>query len=124
MLTHAQIAHYLIADGLATTESIVDGNLEEVEATRRNSNFKVVSDRGPSYLLKQLKESSTGDTVANEARVYRFLQDMSAGDAILRYIPRVVKYDAEQRVLVVELLRNSKDLYEHCQRYDRVPVIA
>jgi hypothetical protein len=40
MLTQTQIAHYLIADGLASTQSIVDGDFEVVEATRRNCNFK------------------------------------------------------------------------------------
>src|SRR5690349_12171163 len=104
MLNQAQIAHYLIGDGLASTESIIDGDFEVVEAARRNSNFKVVSDRGPSYLLKQLKDPSAGETLANEARVYQFLKKLSAGDAILRYIPRVLKYDAGQGMLIVELL--------------------
>jgi serine/threonine protein kinase len=122
VLTQAQIAHYLVADGLASAESITDGDFEVVEASRRNSNFKVVSDRGPSYLLKQLKEASAGDSVSNEARVYRLLQEISAGDTLLRYIPRVVNYDSNQGMLVVELLRNSRDLYEHCQRCDRIPV--
>jgi hypothetical protein len=124
MLTQAQIAHYLIADGLASTESIIDGDFEVVEATRRNSNFKVVSNRGPSYMLKQLKDLSAGETVANEDRVYRFLQEVSTGDTLLRYLPRVLKYDSGRGMLIVELLRNSSDLYEHCQRYDRVPVDA
>jgi hypothetical protein len=75
-------------------------------------------------LLKQLKDPSAGETVANEARVYRFLQDVSAGDTLLRYLPRVLKYDSGRGMLVVELLRSSKDLFEHCQRHDRVPVDA
>src|SRR5438552_17861227 len=73
MLTQAQIAHYLVRDGLVSAESIVDSDFEVVEASRRNRNCKVVSDRGPSYLLKQLKETSAGDTVANESRVYSLL---------------------------------------------------
>jgi hypothetical protein len=124
MLTQAQMAHYLIADGLTSAESIIDGDFEVIEASRRNSNFKVVSDCGPSYFLKQLKEVSSGDTVANEARICRFLQDVSADDDFLRYIPRVVKYDSDHGILVVELLRNARDLHEQCERSDRIPVSA
>jgi aminoglycoside phosphotransferase (APT) family kinase protein len=122
MLTQAQIAHYLVAGGFSSAESIVEGDFEVLEASRRNSNFKVVSNRGPSYLLKQLKDASAGETLANEARVYRFLQEVCTDDTLLRYIPHILQYDSGQGMLVVELLRNSRDLYEHCDRFDRIPV--
>ena len=122
MLTQAQIAHYLVAGGFSSAESIVDGDFEVMEASRRNSNFKVVTNRGPSYLLKQLKDASAGETVANEARVYRFFQKVSTDGALLGYVPRVLQYDSDQGMLIVELLRNSRDLYEHCDRFDRIPV--
>lgn len=124
MLTQAQIAHYLVGTGLTSVDSIVDTDFEVVEASRRNRNCKVVSDRGPSYLLKQLKEASAGDTVANEARVYNLLQKVSTGNALLRHIPRLVRYDASHGILIVDLLRNARDLHEHSQRYDRIPVVA
>ena len=124
MLTQAQIAHYLVADSLASAESIIDGDFEVMEASRRNRNFKVLSDRGPSYLLKQQRDASSWDSVANEARVYRFLQEESAGDVLLRYIPRVVKYEPSEGMLIVELLRNSSDLFEYCQKCNRIPVRA
>ena len=124
MLTQAQIAHYLVGNGLASAESIVDTDFEVVEASRRNRNCKVVSDRGQSYLLKQLKEASAGDTVANEARVYSLLQKVFTTNALLRHIPRMVKYDASHGILIVDLLRNARDLHEHCQRCDRIPVGA
>lgn len=98
VLTQAQIAHYLVDEGLISPESIVNGDLEVAEVSRRNYNSKIVSDRGPFYLLKQLKDDSVGQTVANEALACRLLEGLSTGNALRRYIPRVVKYDSDHGI--------------------------
>jgi hypothetical protein len=124
MLTQAEIVHYLVGAGHTSPESIVNCNFDIIEASHRNCNFKIVSDHGPSYFLKQLKDTSAGETVANEARTYRLLQEVSTGETLLHHIPHVVKYDSDQGILIVELQRNSRDLYQHCERCGRIPIGA
>jgi hypothetical protein len=49
---------YLLAHDLVTVASIVDGDLEIVDAGRRNQNLKVIRRRGPSFLVKQPGEGT------------------------------------------------------------------
>ena len=51
-LTPEEIAPYLIESGLISARSMVEGDLVVLEdASLRNSNFKVVRERGASYLI-------------------------------------------------------------------------
>ncbi|MFQ6114058.1 MAG: hypothetical protein ACE5NG_08195 [bacterium] len=74
MLTQLEIVPYLLRRALINPDSIVFGDLIVVDASRRNRNFKVMSERGPCYLLKQGVGQEGIATVAHEASVYKLLQ--------------------------------------------------
>ena len=49
MLTQVEVVPYLLQHNLISTASIVESDLLVADASRRNRNFKVISERGPSY---------------------------------------------------------------------------
>jgi|SRR5215217_5938183 len=125
MLTQDEVAPYLLGRKLVSAESIVEGDLAVVDASRRNRNFKVLSERGPSYLLKQGLGPEGRATVAHEAAVYDLLlraKDDNGGLTLNDYLPRCYAYDTEEHVLVLELLRDAQDLVEYHTRRGRFSV--
>jgi hypothetical protein len=124
MLTQDEIAPYLLERKLVSAESIVEGDLAVVDASRRNRNFKVLSERGPSYLLKQGLGPEGRATVAHEAAVYDLLlrAEDDSGGLNNGYLPRCYAYDTKEHVLVLELLRDAQDLWEYHTRRGRFSV--
>jgi aminoglycoside phosphotransferase (APT) family kinase protein len=119
MLTQGEVVPYLLRRRLIRPESVLEGDLVVVDASRRNRDFKVVSERGPSYLLKQGVGSAT---VAHEARMYLYFHSAPAGEALRPYLPRCFGYDDEARILVLELVRDAESLREHHVRRRRFSV--
>ena len=109
MLTQQEIPAYMLQQHLISAESIVDGDFAVVEVSRRNQNFKVVSEGATSYQLKQETPGSGIRTVAHEAAVYDVLHSTSAG-ALRRYVPVVYQYDAREDLLILELVPGAEDL--------------
>jgi Phosphotransferase enzyme family len=124
MLTQDEITPYLLERKLVSAESIVEGDLAVVDASRRNRNFKVLSERGPSYLLKQGLGPEGRATVAHEAAVYDLLSraEDDSGGLNNGYLPRCYAYDTKEHVLVLELLRDAQDLGEYHTRRGRFSV--
>jgi thiamine kinase-like enzyme len=112
MLTRPEVVPYLLRRGLIGAESVVDGDLEIVDASRRNHNFGILRKRGPSYLLKQGTDDERKETIANEALVYSSLR-------LDPYLPRLVHYDSGEHVLVLEYLTDARDLHDHQVRTGR-----
>lgn len=84
-----------------------------MDVSRRNRNYKVVSERGPSYLLKQGIGPEGRATLANEAAVYQLLQSDRSTHGLDCYLPRCYGYDPEEHILILELVRNGRDLREY-----------
>lgn len=110
MLTQADVLPYLIDRGLLGLESLVDGGIMALDVSRRNRNYKVVSSRGPSYLLKQGISPESAATVAREAALYSHLAASPETAALWPYLPRCYGYDAERRILILELVQGAADL--------------
>jgi hypothetical protein len=110
MLAARDVATYLLERQLINEQAIVDGNLTVIDASRRNSNFKVITEDGPSYLLKQGIGANSIATVAHEAALYqRFHADSQYHD-LAGYLPHYYAYDPDQHVLIVELFRDAQDM--------------
>src|SRR5438094_8743887 len=109
MLTHRGVASYLLDRNLISPESIVTDDLVVTDVSQRNRNFKVISQDGPCYLLKQGVDREGIGTVAHEADVYQFLQSHSQ-NRFDRYLPRLCGYDSEENILIVEFLRHTQNL--------------
>jgi len=112
MLTRSEVVPYLLRRGLVGAESVVDGDLTIVDASRRNHNFGILRERGPSYLLKQGTDAERKATIANEALVYSSLQ-------LDPYLPRLVHYDSDEHILILEYLTGARNLHEHQMRTGR-----
>ena len=116
MLTQQEIPAYMLQRHLISAESFVDGDIAVVEASRRNQNFKVVSEHATSYQLKQGAPGSGIRTVAHEAAVYEVLHSTSAGAELRPYVPVVYRYDAREDLLILELIPGAEDLYQYHAR--------
>jgi thiamine kinase-like enzyme len=113
VLTQSEIVPYLLAHRLVSAESIVEGDLVVMDASRRNRNYKVISERGPSYLLKQGIGPEGRATLANEMAVYQLIQSDRSAHELERFLPHYYGYDPEEHILILELVRNGKDLREY-----------
>ena len=122
MLAQSRVAYYMLGENLISPERVVDCDLRVTEASSRNRNFMALSEHGASYLLKQGIDAHGVETIAHESRVYRFLQDVPGSEKFRRFLPRFVKYDASQKILVLELLREAQDFHEYHTRNARFSV--
>lgn len=118
MLTQENLVAYLLRRGLIDVEAIVGSDLEILDVSRRNRNFKVLSRRGPSYLLKQGIGPDGMRTVAHEAHILRGIDAIDAG-ALRRCVPRCVDYDADEQVLITQLFPDAQSLHQYYARRRR-----
>jgi 5-methylthioribose kinase len=119
VFTHIDLLKYLLRRKIITAESVIDGNLRIIEASRRNHNFGILSKHSPSYLLKQGVDSARRATVANEAKLYELFHPADGVDAFAHYVPACLGYDLEEHVLVLEFLLDLDNLQRHHMRCGR-----
>jgi aminoglycoside phosphotransferase (APT) family kinase protein len=125
-----EITKYLLAQELISRGRIVAGDLALIDASRRNSNVRVVSEAGPSYFLKQetrarAKADGGFASIAYEAKVYRLLARILGANTFSSYLPRYYRFDQEEQLLVLENLAGSISLSEWHSRHGRFsPSIA
>jgi Phosphotransferase enzyme family len=115
MLNQSEVPHYLLQRDFITAASIVDEDLRVVEASRRNRNFKVIAERGPSYLLKQGLGTGRRATVAHESDLYRYMES-AAGEAFRPYLPGYHHFDSADSILLLEFITNAQDIREYHTR--------
>jgi hypothetical protein len=106
---------------LIRPETIVECDLEIVDTSRRNRNYRVVSQNSRSYLLKQgIADGAT--TVACEAATLCDLLSDQRMEGLRRYLPAYYGFDPERGVLILELLRHAESLREYHFRLGRFPL--
>jgi Ser/Thr protein kinase RdoA (MazF antagonist) len=119
VLGQKDVARYLLDRGLLGPEAVLDGNLVISDASSRNWDFRVETEKGPCYLLKQGASPEGVATVAHEAGVY---QQLARGpDGVAALLPRFYRYDTAEGVLVLELVRDAEDLRSLQLRTGRFP---
>jgi hypothetical protein len=120
MLTTDTAALYLLERGLLEARSVVEGDVLVLDSSRRNSNFRIISRRAPSYLIKQGFGTSRVAGIANESAIYRLLQ-LQAGlqPGLDRYLPVLRFHDSEEHLLITDLLPDGQNLAEHQLRTGR-----
>jgi hypothetical protein len=122
MLTHSEVATYLRGQGLLDARAVVAGNVEILDSTRRNICFEVVSARAPSYLLKQGPDAERTARVAYEAAMYTWLHSAPQARRVRSYLAALHRYDAQDQVLVLELLPQALTLGAYHQRRGQFPL--
>ena len=120
MLNTDTATPYLLAQGLLDIEAIIDGELTIVSAARRNRNMRVEGPAGAGYLIKQPDDSAQDSyrTIQCEGAFYAFCQQQTETTALSRLLPRLVRFDTEGTLLVLELLRNATPLWQYYWTHD------
>jgi aminoglycoside phosphotransferase (APT) family kinase protein len=121
MLTQSEAVAYLLKRKLVNSTCVVESDLLVVDASRRNRNYKVMCESGPSYLLKQGVGPSGIATVAYEAMVYRIIQSERNRVEFGHYLPLFYCYDSEEKILILELLRGAQDVRDYHTQCGCVP---
>lgn len=106
-LTLAECLPILLRHRLISPSSLVNGQVVVEDTSSRNSNRRVSRQRGAHYLLKQSTGTGQDATVRREALIYRSLSE------IPQFAPNLVRffgYDTEKQVLILEYLRDVRDL--------------
>lgn len=112
MLTEFEAVQYLSQQGYLTPEAILNTDFAIKNASRRNHNFKIISEGHPSYLLKQGIGPEGSTTVAHEADICLFLQ-ANAPPAFTRHLAHCYPYDADRRILLFGLIDKAQGLGEY-----------
>ena len=116
MLAQSEVAPYLLQRQFISALSIVQGDLTVVDVSRRNRNFKVISEQGPCYLLKQGVGAEGIATIAHEAAIYQWLQSIPESKELRGYLPHYYGYDPQEHLLILEFLRGAQDCREYHTR--------
>jgi thiamine kinase-like enzyme len=118
VLNEAEVIPYLLTRGLITPKCVVEGNVAILDTSRRNHNFKVISPAG-CYLLKQAVGLDRAETISHEAGVLQILSLQGRRNELARYLPKFYAYDAEQHILILELVQGVETLREQHERSGR-----
>ena len=121
MLGPREVVAYLQARGYLTTSGIVLDGITIEDASRRNSNLKVLRLRGMCYFLKQARDADAAAHLAHEASIYQILRSDVCQDSFGRCVPKFLGYDSNKHILVLEFIRRSHSLREHHTLKRRFP---
>lgn len=123
ILTASNIVYYLIDRGLVTPASVVDGDFMVIDTSRRNRNFKVLRKNSPGYFVKQIQywEPQAISSLQREATCYWLARHDPDFTPLAALLPKSYQYDAENSILVLELLPQGENLSEYHRRLGQFP---
>lgn len=123
-LTASNLAHYLLAQGLVSPATVVNGDFMVVEVGRRNRNYKVILANGAGLFVKQIKDfdAMAISTLQREAACYRIAQSNAAYKELAAVMTRLIEHDASRHCLIVELISGGENLNEYFARTRSFPV--
>jgi hypothetical protein len=115
LITRNNVCHYLIAKGLISADSVVDGDFAVIDVSGRNRNLKILRGRHPGFFVKQIQnwDPRTVAMLQCETACYWLASNDSPFTALADLLPEFYWYDPERHILITELLDNSENLYEH-----------
>lgn len=105
----------LLAAGLLSTRTVVDGSLRVSRAAGRNVNLTVTTGDGPSYLVKY----GRGDGGRREAAAYGFLSTVASRE-VRDALPLVVTHATQDSMLVLEHVSGPNLRGHHAGRARRL----
>lgn len=103
---------HLLRRKILSEETAVSGVLRCRDISRRNTNLLVEVGDEPAYVLKHGTDAERRAAIHDEAIVYRFFNDLFPG----RLLPRLIDYDPEQFILVIEYVKRSMTLLEYSSK--------
>jgi hypothetical protein len=119
-LTASNLVFHLIARGVITSESVVEGNFTLIEMGRRNRNFKVIRNSLPGLFVKQIKTSDQQaiSTLQREATFYQRVKESPQFSFLKGLVPEFIDYDPTRYALIIDLLSKSESVAEYQRRVD------
>lgn len=120
MLNQYEVVSYLLQHKLLSPAQVVAGDLKVADVSRRHRNYKITSSLGAGYVLKQGVGQDRIAAIGREAATYQFLDSGIKG--LSRYLPRFCAYDAEERVLILELVDGAQNLREYHLHHGYFPI--
>jgi hypothetical protein len=113
-LTATNLYSYLEDVGLASSKDVVDSGLAVSEAGRRNRNFRIQKSAGTSLFVKQVPAviAETRLSFLREAACSQLAIESPDLAALAAVMPRLVRYDEKQQVLVFELIEDGRSAAE------------
>lgn len=115
MINIDNVASYLLEKELITTESIVNGDLKMIDASRKNRNVKALRRKGTSYLLKQpnISDQYSKYTIQREAKLYNLIQNEIAFIDLRSIMPNFFYFDTQMNILIIEYVENAQSLNDY-----------
>jgi hypothetical protein len=113
---------YLLSRGLVKEAVIAAGDLSVTETRSLNTSFRVVSRKGPCYLLKHGGAGVGSSRLAIEASAYACLAGQEPAMLLSRFVPRFYAYAPGLDLLTLELFPDAETLLDYHLRTGRFPV--
>ena len=122
IITSRNLLRHLLARGLVSSDSVVDGDLVIVDATGRNRNFKVIRKHSPSFFVKQVRNwnSQAVAMLQCEAACYFLARSDPDFIALAPLIPELYDFDPDRQTLTTAFISDGEDLWEHLRRTGRI----
>ena len=113
MNAHA-VAGLLINKGLVSTDSIVNGEFQVTDVSRRNRNYRVDRGNSEGYFIKQLQshDPQAAASFRCEAAVHWLAQNDPDFKVLNDLSPHCQGYDPTNNLIVTDLIGNAKTLSE------------
>lgn len=98
---------YLLEFKLIDTKSIVDGDLQIFDASRKNRNIRVMRKNNTSFLLKQSSQTDINSsiTLKREALLYALMQNDDDFSSLVDLAPRIYDFDEDKNILITEFVK-------------------
>lgn len=112
MLEPRDVVSYLQAQGYLRINGAALRDITIEDASRKNSNWKVLRPTGMCYFVKQARGTEDVADLAHEASIYQFFRANPRQGLVRDAVPKFRGYDASRNILVVEFYRKSLSLRE------------
>lgn len=111
---------YLLARGLVTPETVLEGELLIASAARRNRNLRVSRKDGAGFLIKQPDDPAHGAayTLRCEAAFYSFCAAEPAAAELTALLPRLVYFDPDRALVALELYEEAETLWRYYAKFE------
>jgi len=126
IITSRNLLRHLLARGLVSVDSVVDGDLIVVDASGRNRNFKVIRKHSPSFFVKQIRNwnDQAVAMLQCEAACYWLAKNDPDFIALEPLIPELYDFDQDRQALTTALISDGEDLLEHLRRSGKISTLT
>jgi len=116
-VTAREIVHYLLDGGLLPHSAVASGDVIVVEDARRHFNYTILRRDAPGLFIKRVQagQPHATATLHREASFYALVNGNRALEEIDRHLPRLVAYDPDANLLVLERIDAQRNAIQHPQ---------